>query len=908
MKASRWINLLVLLVLVVAMLPAPKPALAAPLMQDIPADAAYVPGEVLVSFDANLKPKQYAAQASALAGEVGAQVAAQYGNMALLSFDPETDVPATVESLAGAGYFAQPNYVYALADNYATSAAIEPGDSYILPTGEDGSKIAIPWDQLLAMRARQTKGTRVLATAVAFPNEMPNQWGWQQVKADMIYSNIAVSPAVCLLDTGVDDLHPDLKGKITKGLDFVNSDAVPNDDNGHGTFLAGVIGATGNNGATTAVGVANAKILAVKVLNAQGLGTSYTLAAGINYCAKNATVKVINISVGMSTADARVYDQLHYAITPGYTPAGSAAITVKKFVVTAAGNETSSAPLYPAAWADVNNTAPGGGANAISTGMVAVGAAAPPSFNYFVDVDGDGSINPDGSEWFKNCAAYYEPTNGGDKGGSNYGSWVEIVAPGQSVTSATPVSYPFWRNYAHGTAAGYATLSGSSIAAAFVSGGVARMLSVYTTRTNATTPSIKEGLLDESDSLDELGLLASDQVATGLVPTTGFNQPGLGTDPYGWYESGGPNDEAYIWAPFCWPNDGGLFEAAQDMTSSRYLNVAGVMGRGGAIAYVYDAGTGLPLVKGTVKASEQVGTALTLRNTVTITSTTSPLVLIPNLPTTAENPYSFLVNAAKFTMGDVKFNYDVEVQPGKYNESPYNNVGVPQTGVNAIVLDWNNLDTDGDGVKDPINLDLLVFTPTGAAAGARGVVNQGTLFVDPDGAASTYTGGTINANIDLFMGTLLAPASWGGVGTVSPYIQHMRESANDGIPMESVFLRLPTTAGMAAGTYTFVVTDYSSDYSGASCPDGYVGCQQKRFDSGDGDNFVSPIVRIWVAGKLPLTNGMIRLEDTAAPGDCATTTADAWRGGSLIYLTGTVTSNNVCGVLTNTTTIIPYNN
>jgi len=101
--------------------------------------------------------------------------------------------------------------------------------------------------------------------------------------------------AVAVLDTGIDYNHPDLMPdaddidnkyenyKIFPGFDFVNGDAEPQDDNGHGSLVAGIIAArTGN-----AEGIAsiswNARIIPVKVLDQEGRGTSVMTADGIQF-------------------------------------------------------------------------------------------------------------------------------------------------------------------------------------------------------------------------------------------------------------------------------------------------------------------------------------------------------------------------------------------------------------------------------------------------------------------------------------------------------------------------------------------------------------------------------------------------------------------------------------------------
>ena len=77
---------------------------------------------------------------------------------------------------------------------------------------------------------------------------------------------------VAVLDTGLDTGHPEFNGASCAGYDFVNNDADPSDDNGHGTHVAGTIGAATNNG----VGVAGmswvTRIMPVKVANSPGAG------------------------------------------------------------------------------------------------------------------------------------------------------------------------------------------------------------------------------------------------------------------------------------------------------------------------------------------------------------------------------------------------------------------------------------------------------------------------------------------------------------------------------------------------------------------------------------------------------------------------------------------------------------
>lgn len=105
-----------------------------------------------------------------------------------------------------------------------------------------------------------------------------------------------------ILDTGVDPEHPDLKGKVLKGYDFVNNDADAFDDHGHGTHCAGIAAANGPG----LKGVApDALILPVKVLNASGSGSWSDIISGVNYAIDpdgNALTddgaKILSLSIG----------------------------------------------------------------------------------------------------------------------------------------------------------------------------------------------------------------------------------------------------------------------------------------------------------------------------------------------------------------------------------------------------------------------------------------------------------------------------------------------------------------------------------------------------------------------------------------------------------------------------------
>lgn len=154
------------------------------------------------------------------------------------------------------------------------------------------------------------------------------------------YSTGSEAVTIAILDTGVDLNHLDLAGKIVPGYDFVNHDALAQDDNGHGTHVAGIAAASGNNGIGV-VGVSwGARIMPVKVLNAGGNGSFATLAEGIAWAADHGA-QIVNLSLGGASPSAVLEEAVNYAVGKGVV------------LVAAAGNTGSNFVLYPARYPNV---------------------------------------------------------------------------------------------------------------------------------------------------------------------------------------------------------------------------------------------------------------------------------------------------------------------------------------------------------------------------------------------------------------------------------------------------------------------------------------------------------------------------------------------------------------------------
>jgi thermitase len=178
-----------------------------------------------------------------------------------------------------------------------------------------------------------------------------SQWGLSKINApaawDMTTGNSSV--IIAIVDTGIDLTHPDFScaGKLTAARwNFVAGNNSPNDDNGHGTHVAGIAAACGNNGVGVAGVAWGVRLMPVKVLDSSGSGYYSDIAAGIIYAADNGA-KVVNLSLGGTGSSTTLADAIQYAHDHGV------------LVVAAAGNcaqdgsqcgNSSNPIMYPAAY------------------------------------------------------------------------------------------------------------------------------------------------------------------------------------------------------------------------------------------------------------------------------------------------------------------------------------------------------------------------------------------------------------------------------------------------------------------------------------------------------------------------------------------------------------------------------
>ncbi|MDO3682350.1 S8 family peptidase [Micromonospora sp. C28ISP2-4] len=255
-------------------------------------------------------------------------------------------------------------------------------------------------------RVMTTQGTQTGAT-----------WGLDRIdqrnlplNSTYTYPNTASNVRAYIIDTGIRTTHSDFGGRATWGTNTVDTNNT--DCNGHGTHVAGTVGGT-------KYGVAKGvRLVAVKVLNCSGSGTTAGVISGVNWVTSNAVKPAVaNMSLGggaSSTLDNAVANSINSGIT----------------YALAAGNSS----------ANACNSSPARVASAITVGATTSTDAR---------------------------ASY-----------SNYGSCVDIFAPGSSITSA-------WRTSDTATN----SISGTSMASPHVAGAAALVLSANTSYTPAQVAS-----------------------------------------------------------------------------------------------------------------------------------------------------------------------------------------------------------------------------------------------------------------------------------------------------------------------------------------------------------------------------------------------------------------------------------
>jgi subtilisin family serine protease len=142
------------------------------------------------------------------------------------------------------------------------------------------------------------------------------------------------------VDSGVDLDHPDLKGRLTNGYNVLENNQFPDDDNGHGTHVAGIIASETNNKEGVAGITWYNKIMPIKALGAEGYGTSFDVAKGIIWAVDHGA-SVINLSLGNYQHSSLLKEAIDYAYDHNVV------------LIASAGNDNTSQTSFPASYPEV---------------------------------------------------------------------------------------------------------------------------------------------------------------------------------------------------------------------------------------------------------------------------------------------------------------------------------------------------------------------------------------------------------------------------------------------------------------------------------------------------------------------------------------------------------------------------
>lgn len=166
-------------------------------------------------------------------------------------------------------------------------------------------------------------------------------WGIDRIDAELVWpssNNTADLIKVGIVDTGISNKHPDLLANVKGGVNTINSKKGWNDDNGHGSHVAGTVAAVNNTAGVVGAAPA-ADLYAIKVLGANGSGYLSDVIEGIGWGVTNG-VQILNMSLGTASNVQSLAEAVKAAKTAGVT------------LVVAAGN-SGGAVGYPAAYQEV---------------------------------------------------------------------------------------------------------------------------------------------------------------------------------------------------------------------------------------------------------------------------------------------------------------------------------------------------------------------------------------------------------------------------------------------------------------------------------------------------------------------------------------------------------------------------
>jgi subtilisin family serine protease len=213
-----------------------------------------------------------------------------------------------------------------------------------IPPGKENEYIAKLKQQVGVL----TVEPNYVVNAALYPDDPAyptNQYGPGLIQAETAWDTTtgSASVVIAIIDSGLDATHPEFAGRTVAGYDFVEDDTIPQDQCGHGTHVAGIAAATGNNTQGIAGVAWGVKIMPLRMLylNPFGIctGSFADMADALIWAADNGA-KIINISVGGPLPSTIMQDAVQYAYNHGVA-------------IFAASGNSNGAVYYPAAYPEV---------------------------------------------------------------------------------------------------------------------------------------------------------------------------------------------------------------------------------------------------------------------------------------------------------------------------------------------------------------------------------------------------------------------------------------------------------------------------------------------------------------------------------------------------------------------------
>ncbi len=337
------------------------------------------------------------------------------------------------------------------------------------------------------VRAYEVTTSQLRAEDPGFSLDVLNvdrQWGLAAANFPQAWEKTvgSTTTVVAIIDTGIDENHEDmLGGSYAPGYDFINNKDLDinsnSDDNGHGTLVASIIGASANNNKGISGTNWKVTLMPLKALDSEGRGDSKAVAKAILWAADH-KANIINLSLGGRgfEHDVDLSNAIVYAFNSG------------SLIIASAGNDTQDGakdldqkPVFPVC-------------NDNNKNMV-IGVTA---------VD-EHLVKPEFANFGKNC--------------------IDVAAPGRRILGAINIDPVTKRN----TESGYVYVSGTSLAAAFVSGEAALIKSMYP---KATNQQIRDRIISTAKSINNMnmaqcgGVSCEGKLGAGLIDA----QSGIAAD------------------------------------------------------------------------------------------------------------------------------------------------------------------------------------------------------------------------------------------------------------------------------------------------------------------------------------------------------------------------------------------